>query len=171
MAITLKDRLSQLTYREACKLLGPEGETLIRQGGRYPIELDEQIIWGDNSLKLNLGEAIVTIYAVPEGPKFLRFSCSECTIPCEHVGAAFSFILEEKLSLGLSAPPVERRPVESLSDAEMIRQAIDDRKDDVKVHEPLRIMDRLYHCQPFFREKLPCCSERLGARRFLLLLS
>jgi superfamily II DNA/RNA helicase len=129
MTITLKDRLSHLTYREACKLLGPEGERLIRQGGKFPIELDEQITWGDNILKFNLGEATVTIFAVPEGPKSLRFACSECQISCEHVGAAFSFILEEKLSLGLSAPPVERRPVESLSDEEMIRQAIEERKE------------------------------------------
>ena len=28
MTITLKDRLSHLTYREARKLLGPEGESL-----------------------------------------------------------------------------------------------------------------------------------------------
>jgi len=129
MTITLKDRLSHLTYREARKLLGPEGERLIRQGGKYPIDLDEQITWGNNILKLNLGEAIVTISAVPEGPKSLRFACSECTIPCEHVGAAFSFILEEKLALGLSAPPPERLPVESLSDEEMIRQAIEERKE------------------------------------------
>jgi len=129
MTITLKDRLSHLTYREARKLLGPEGERLIRQGGKYPIDLDEQITWGNNILKLNLGEAIVTISAVPEGPKSLRFACSECTIPCEHAGAAFSFILEEKLALGLSAPPPERLPVESLSNEEMIRQAIEERKE------------------------------------------
>src|SRR4030065_634304 len=86
MTITLKDRLSHLTYREARKLLGPEGERLIRQGGKYPIDIDEQITWGNNILKFNLGEAIVTIFAVPEGPKPLRFACSECTIPCEHVG-------------------------------------------------------------------------------------
>jgi len=129
MAITLKDRLSHLTYREARKLLGPEGKGLIRQGGKYPIDLDEQITWGNNILKINLGEAIVTIFAVPEGPKSLRFTCSECTIPCEHVGAAFSFVLEEKLALGLSAPPPERLPVESLSDEEMIQQAIEERKE------------------------------------------
>src|SRR4030043_1348966 len=129
MTITLKDRLSHLTYREARKLLGPEGERLIRQGGKYPIDLDEQITWGNNILKLNLGEALETISAVPEGPKSLRFACSECTIPCDHVGAAFSFILEEKLALGLSAPPPERLPGESLSDEEMIRQAIEERKE------------------------------------------
>jgi len=30
---TLKDRLAHLTYREACKLLGHEGESLIKKGG------------------------------------------------------------------------------------------------------------------------------------------
>ena len=129
MTITLKDRLSHLTYREASKLLGPDGERLIRQGGRYPIDMDEQVTWGNNLLKLNLGEAIITISLNPESPKSLRFACSECKTSCEHVGAAFSFILEEKLALGLSAPPPERLPVESLSDEEMIRQAIDERKE------------------------------------------
>ena len=129
MAITLKDRLSHLTYREACKLLGSGGDKLIKQGGKYPIDIDEHVKWGNNILKLNLGEAIVTILANPEEPKSLRFVCSECRSPCEHAGAAFSFILEEKLALGLSAPPVERRPVESLSDEELIRQAIDERRE------------------------------------------
>ncbi len=129
MTITLKDRLSHLTYREARKLLGPEGESLIRQGGKYPIDIDHQVTWEDNILKFNLGDAIVTVFANPENPRSLRFACSECKIPCQHVGAAFSFILEEKLSLGLSAPPTERRPVESLSDEELIRQAIDERRE------------------------------------------
>ena len=48
MTITLKDRLSHLTYRGACKLLGPEGDRLIRQGGKYHIDIDEQVTWGTN---------------------------------------------------------------------------------------------------------------------------
>lgn len=54
MPMTLKDRLSHLTYREACKLLGPEGDRLVRQGGKVPIEIEEQITWGNNLLKLQL---------------------------------------------------------------------------------------------------------------------
>jgi glycosyltransferase involved in cell wall biosynthesis len=60
-------------------------------------------------------------------PKRLKYSCSLCPSLCEHVGAAFSLVLEEKLSLGLSAPPPERRPVESLSDRALINQAIEER--------------------------------------------
>jgi hypothetical protein len=129
MAITLKDRLSHLTYREASKLLGPEGERLIRQGGKYPIDIDEQVTWERDLFRLNLGDAIVTFSLDHEDRKSLHFACSKCTSPCEHLAAAFSLILEEKLALGLSAPPPERRPVESLSDEELIRQAVEERKE------------------------------------------
>jgi predicted nucleic acid-binding Zn finger protein len=46
---------------------------------------------------------------------------------CEHIGAALSLILEEKVLLGLAAPPPERIPVESLTEEELIEQAILDR--------------------------------------------
>ena len=101
MAITLKDRLSHLTYREASKLLGPDGERLIRQGGKYDIDISEQVTWEQDLFRLNLGDAIVTFSLNHEKPKSLHFACSECTSACEHLGAAFSLILEEKLSLGL----------------------------------------------------------------------
>jgi superfamily II DNA or RNA helicase len=127
MTITLKNRLSHLTYREACKLLGPEGERLIRQGGKYDFDISDQVTWGDDLFRLNLGEVMVTLSLKPEKPKSLDFACSQCPGACEHLGAAFSLILEEKLSLGLSAPPPEKQPVESLSDRELIKQAIEER--------------------------------------------
>jgi hypothetical protein len=135
MAITLKDRLAHLTYREACKLLGPEGESLIRQGGKYPIDIDEQVTWEQDLFRLNFGDAVVTFSLNQEKPKSLHFACSECTSSCEHLGAALSLILEEKLSLGLSAPPVERKPIESLSDEEMVRQAIDERQERARIEK------------------------------------
>jgi superfamily II DNA or RNA helicase len=48
-------------------------------------------------------------------------------VACDHQGAALSLILEEKLSLGLSAPPPERIPMESLSDEALLKDAIADR--------------------------------------------
>ena len=132
---TLKERLSHLTYREASKLLGPEGEQLIRQGGKYDIDIGEQVTWGDDLLKVNLGEAMVTFSLGSERPNTLRFTCSECTEACEHLGAAFSLILEEKLTLGLSAPPSEKVPVESLSDEELIRLATEERAERAKTEK------------------------------------
>lgn len=76
MMITLKDRLSHLTYREVCKLLGPEGERLIRQGGKYDFNISDQVTWGDDFFKLNVGEAMVTLSLKPEKPKSLDFACS-----------------------------------------------------------------------------------------------
>ena len=35
--LTLKDRLSRLTFAQACKLLGPEGNRLIMRGGKFEI--------------------------------------------------------------------------------------------------------------------------------------
>jgi len=52
--ITLKDRLSHLTYREVCKLLGPEGERLIRQGGKYNFNIRDPVTWGDDFFRFNL---------------------------------------------------------------------------------------------------------------------
>ncbi len=131
--ITLRDRLSHLTYREASKLLGAEGERLIKQGGKYDIDLTNQVTWGPDSFKLNLGEALITLSLKGEKPKYLDFACSECSGVCEHIGAAFSLILEEKLSLGLSAPPPERKPVESLGDAELVEAAIGERVERAKI--------------------------------------
>ena len=125
--ISLKDRLSHLTYKEACRLLGSEGEQLIRTGGKYDIEINENVILEDDLFRVNLEEAVVTITLSPEKPHRLRFGCSTCSNICEHLGAVFSLILEEKLSLGLSAPPPERLPAESLSNEALITQAIAER--------------------------------------------
>ncbi len=125
--IKLKDKLSHLTYRQACKLLGPEGSQLIRAGGKYEIDITEQVVLKNDLFRLSLHDAVVTISLRPERNQRLHFDCSACTTACAHVGAAFSLILEEKLALGLSAPPPERIPVESLSDKELVEQAIADR--------------------------------------------
>ena len=123
----LKDRLSHFTYREACRLLGPEGERLIRAGGKYEVEITENVTLMDDLFRVKIEDAIVTISLSPEKPKHLKIGCNICSGACEHMGAAFSLILEEKLSLGLSAPPPEKKPVESLSDADLVKLAIEER--------------------------------------------
>jgi hypothetical protein len=59
----------------------------------------------------------------------LKWHCTACESLCEHVGAAFAFILDEKMTLGLAAPPPERVPVESLSEQELIERAIEERRE------------------------------------------
>jgi len=50
----------------ASKLLGAKGEKLIRQGGKYEIDISEQVILRRNIFQLNLGEAVITIRLDPE---------------------------------------------------------------------------------------------------------
>ncbi len=59
----------------------------------------------------------------------LQFNCTACQTLCEHVGAAVSLILEEKTALGLAAEPDEERPLESLSETELVEQALRDRQE------------------------------------------
>jgi superfamily II DNA or RNA helicase len=125
--LTLKDRLSRLTHRQACKLLGDQGEALIRAGGAREISIDGDVHFGDDLFRLSIADAVVTITLMAEADQNLRWNCTRCGGACEHVGAALSLILEEKLALGLAAAPVERIPVEALSEKELVQRAVEDR--------------------------------------------
>src|SRR5262245_19659844 len=133
--LTLRDRLSRLTFEKACKLLGPFGRKLIMKGGARSIVIDEQVYLGDDLFRLTLRgpsgevEAIVTITPMAEARERLHWRCDLCHAACEHVGAAFSLILEAKTPLGLAAPPPERVPVESLSEEELVIVALKERKE------------------------------------------
>lgn len=112
--LTLHDRLSRLSFVQACKLLGENGKTLIQAGARYEIDIDEQVSWSGEALRLRLAsptsarDATVTIMRAEDGRQALRWNCSACQTACEHAGAALSLILEEKTALGLAAPPSHR---------------------------------------------------------------
>ncbi|MDA3895425.1 MAG: DEAD/DEAH box helicase, partial [Desulfobacteraceae bacterium] len=140
--ITLKDKLSHLSYPEACKLLGAKGKHLIIAGGKYDVDIDDQVTINEKYFEVNLGDAVVAISMNPEKHQKLDISCSVCHGFCEHKGAAISLILEEKMALGLSAPPPERIPMESLSEEALVQQAIEDRTDRAKKEKmQLKSMD------------------------------
>ncbi len=125
--LTLKDRLSRLTFTQACKLLGPGGDRLIQAGGKHEINIDEHVQFGDDLFRLTLNGAVATISPLVEAPQRLHWNCTRCPGACEHVGAAFSLVLEEKVALGLAAPPPERVPIESLGEEELVQRAIAER--------------------------------------------
>ena len=125
--LTLKDRLSHLSYVQACKLLGPQGKQLIQEGGKYEVDVFEQVSFKNEHFSLNLKDAEVSITLDPKKYQRLNIHCSACSGACEHQGAALSLILEEKMTLGLSAPPPERVPMESLSEEALLKNAIADR--------------------------------------------
>jgi superfamily II DNA or RNA helicase len=126
---TLKDKLSHLTYQQATKLLGAQGKELLMVGGKFDIDVFEQVTLDNESFQLKLEGSIVDIRLDSMKHQRIQMTCSTCPVICDHQGAALSLILEEKMALGLAAPPPERVPVESLSEAELIDQAISDRKE------------------------------------------
>lgn len=134
--LTLKDRLSRLTFQQAVRLLGPEGARLIRAGGAASIDIESQIRLTHDRFSLRLpgfdandGSARVTITLADHARRRLEWSCTACAMACEHAGAAFSLILEEKTVLGLARPPERRTPIESLSEDELIEEALEQRRE------------------------------------------
>ncbi|TMQ07349.1 MAG: hypothetical protein E6J90_43645 [Deltaproteobacteria bacterium] len=110
--MTLHDRLSQLTFVEASKLLGARGEVLIRRGGAIEVDVLPRMPADAERFSLTVpvprsGTAIVTFWLANDRPRRLRWRCSACASPCDHVGAAFSVVLEDKVALGLAEPPPE----------------------------------------------------------------
>ena len=109
--LSLKDRLSRLTFSEACTVLGPEGRQLIcqRHLNTWEFKLREHVFLGPDLFACDSPP-------IPLMGASRRWSRSRCWPrsatgfisaviaaggACEHVGAAFSLILEEKLALGL----------------------------------------------------------------------
>jgi len=127
--LTLKDRLSRLTFQQTRRLLGAEADDLLRRGGAWDVDIDDAVRMTPDEFCVSLNGAIVTIRHSADADYKLRWSCSQCTNACEHAGAAFSLILEEKMALGLAAPPPERVPVQSLGEEELVRRAMAEREE------------------------------------------
>jgi SNF2 family DNA or RNA helicase len=142
--LSLRDRLSHLTFVEACKIIGPDGRRLIQaNANQWEFDLpNDANLTGDLfrlRFPLEKGDkepTFVTITLMTATRQRLHWNCTKCFSACEHVGAAFSLILEEKSSLGLAAPPPEpRKPVESLTEDELVERALADRAERAKTEK------------------------------------
>jgi superfamily II DNA or RNA helicase len=137
--LSLKDRLSRLTYVSACQLLGDQGKQLMSAGGEFDdIDVDRDVHLGDDLFRLNLRDhdatqdVIVTLTLMASERNRLKWNCTTCEENCKHVGAAFSLILEDKYSLGLSDAPIMDIPLEHLSEKQLVERAIQERADRAK---------------------------------------
>jgi hypothetical protein len=129
--LTLRDKLSRLTYLEACKLIGEEGAKWIQEGAQFTLDIDRQVRLNDQRFELRFFEpepATVTIWLEDDATKRLRWRCSTSNTACAEVGAAFSLILEDKMALGLSELPSDELPLECLNEEQLVRRAIRERK-------------------------------------------
>jgi hypothetical protein len=127
--LTLFDRLSRLTFVRAVKLLGAKGSRLIAEGGKYDIDITTQVKFDRARFRLALGGSTVTLSLSPARRDRLEWRCDTCEVPCEHAGAAFSLILEEKLALGLAGAPPEPAAAEGVSEEALVAQAIAEREE------------------------------------------
>ena len=141
--LSLKDRLSRLTFSDACKLLGTGGQQLIqRHANTWEFKLREDVYLGPDLFRLRFpnewvdgAPLVVTITLMAEARDRLHFRCNRCRRACDHVGAAFSLVLEEKLALGLAAPPKPRTPMESLAEDELTRRALSERAERARIEK------------------------------------
>ena len=127
-ALTLRDRLSHLSFPDACKHLGARGAVLIREGGAFEVDLATHVSFDAARFEMRIPrargrEVVVRLWLAED--RRLRWECSACNTACEHVGAAFSVVLEDKLALGLAEPP--REPAASPTD--LVARAIADREE------------------------------------------
>lgn len=132
---TFRDRLARLTYYSACQLLGEEGVQLLRAGGKFDIDLDEDVYLGGDLFRVRLhdaevagGIAVASITLMSSASKRLKLNCDQCPGSCVHLGAALSLLLENKMAFGLSAPPDESVPLENLTEAELLERALAERE-------------------------------------------
>ncbi|MDC0937241.1 DEAD/DEAH box helicase, partial [Pirellulales bacterium] len=135
--IGIRDRLGQLTYQAACRLMGEEdGEVRLRRGARFEINLPRDVYLGGDMLRVTVpdpehaaGQAIVTVVEMTNKPKGLHLHCEQCEVRCDHIAAVLGMVLEDKLTLGLSAPPDPSEPIENLTEEELLRRALADRQE------------------------------------------
>lgn len=134
--IGIQERLGRLTWQAACRLMGDDGAERIRRGGRFEIDLRDGVYLGGDMLRVNVPDpdltdthAIVTIVEKTSQSKGLQFNCDRCGPRCDHIAAALGLVLDEKLALGLSAPPDPGEPIELLTEEELIQRALADRRE------------------------------------------
>ena len=130
--LTLHDRLSRLSFEQAAKLLGTQGKRLIMAGAGRSVEWNDVYLGGDllrvTFRELDRVEAIATLTLATQARDRLLWNCDHCEGACEHVGAMFSLVLENKTPLGLAEPPPEATSIEGFDDDQLAARALAERQ-------------------------------------------
>ena len=146
--LSLKDRLSRLTFLDAAKLLGQEGKKLIQKNANaWEFNIADDVFLGEDLFRLrfpsengsdehsNGQPPVVTITLMSQAPQRLHWNCTKCDGACAHAGAAFSLILEDKMALGLAAAPKPRVAVESMDEEQLVERALADRAERARIEK------------------------------------
>lgn len=133
--LTLKDRLSRLTFVQAQQLLGALGASWLVKGGAIDIDLQTQVRWNGERLEVTFpvpdarrAPVVVTVALDDAFRKRLRVDCSHSgETALLHQAATLSLILEEKTALGLAGAPDEDTPWELMPERALESRALAER--------------------------------------------
>lgn len=132
--LTLKDRLSQLSYRAACRLLGADGADLLRKSAVFLVVPAEHLTLSKDALFAKIidsevpgGIALVSVVEMSGRHNGLQLHCDHCRTTCLHIAATLATVLESKLVLGLSEEPNLNEPIENLTEKELVSRALAER--------------------------------------------
>jgi superfamily II DNA or RNA helicase len=134
--LSLRDKLSRLTARQAHKLLGPRGPQMLARGGAIEIDIAKQVALTDERLRI--------IFPPGDGqrePVSVEVSLHDSVrerlhVACNRAGeegllhkaAVLSLILEDKTALGLATAPDEDTPWELLPEDALESRALAERE-------------------------------------------
>jgi SNF2 family DNA or RNA helicase len=148
--LTLHDRLSQLTLKQAIELLGENGRRLLREAPtlEHFVPKRDYFLAGDLAritVRENGGQgdvsAEVTATLLSGVKHKLHFNCTRCSQPdvtrtvCEHIASVLSLLLEEKTLLGLADIPDLETPFELLSHKRLTQRALHEREERAKAEK------------------------------------
>ncbi|MDR0326768.1 MAG: DEAD/DEAH box helicase [Planctomycetaceae bacterium] len=143
--LTLYDRLSHLTYKQACDILGSDGSHLLRRSFTLDsLDVTNDIFLDENLFRLSIHEpwiepATVSVMLVPGLKHKLATFCSHCNPNrmlnrfCEHTAVTLQFLLEEKTLIGLASEPDLETPPELLSEKKLRERALHERAERSRV--------------------------------------
>jgi superfamily II DNA or RNA helicase len=144
--IGLRDRLGRLSLHGVYKLVGEDARERMRAAARLTIDIADGVKLTGDTLHVRMVDpelghnsvARVTMVEMTSKPKGLHFECDRCPGICDHVTATFSMLLEDKLTLGLSAAPDPADPLEMLTEAELLQRAYAERAERASI-EKMRV--------------------------------
>lgn len=132
--LTLHDRLSRLDRSQVAKLIGVSGMSMLPKAGAVQVDISSQVLFTLEQFQVTFPSpdeepVVVTISLDPFRRDRLQIVCShDGEAGLFHRAATMSLLLEEKMSLGLSAPPDESAPWELMPEAELETRALAERQ-------------------------------------------
>ena len=127
--VSLRDILSRLTLSQAKRAFGADIEKWMRAGAALEIDIAAEVTLTPAALRWRrTAREWTTIFAAPAARDRMRLGCSCGSTGCEHRGALVGLVLEEKIALGLAAPPQEKLPLERLTPTELEARMLQERQ-------------------------------------------